>query len=157
MSDTFERYLADLLIEIHYAQPNTLKSESPFTAEQILNCSDMAEIIRLIASKKVGDLLKGNLKEFGKYIKKIAKIDLFLPNEQLKADKIFEIRNLYTHSNGVIDEKFIRNTKSESLNLGDEFTTSLDELCETIVFFLDISNRIDAQAVQKYGLSVSSI
>ena len=81
LADTFERYLADLLIEIHYAQPDTLKSESSFTAKEILDCTDENEIISLIANRKVGELPKGNSNGFGKYLKRITKIDLFLENE----------------------------------------------------------------------------
>ena len=157
LADSFERYVIDLLIEIHYAQPNTLKSETPFTAKEILNCSSIAELITYIAKKKVGDLPKGNSKEFGKYIKNIAQIELFLPNEQAKADKLFEVRNLYIHSNGIVDEKFLRNTNIKSFTVGDEHMTSFEELCETFSFFLDVSNRIDGHAIHKYHLATTSI
>jgi len=117
LADTFERYLADLLMEIHLAQPNTLKSESPLTAEEILNCQNMPEVIRLIADKKVGALPKGNSKGFSKYLKKITKIDLFSLTEQPKVDAIFEIRNLCTHT--YRSGKFVG--KSEmALRSGDE-------------------------------------
>jgi hypothetical protein len=153
LADTFERYLVDLLIEIHLAQPNTLKSESSLTADVILNCLDMSEVIKLFAEKKVGDLPKGNSKEFGKYIKKITNIDLYSAAEQPKADEIFELRNLYTHSNGIVDTKFLRMNKTDGLKAGDEHMISLDQLCETCLFFLNVVARIDSQAVSKYYLS----
>lgn len=157
LADTFERYLADLLIEVHYAQPNTLKSDSPIPAKDVLECSDMTEVISLIANKRVGALQKGSADDFAKYLKKTMNIELFVGAEESKATSASRLRNLYVHSNGIVDEKFFRHAAPGSLNVGDERSTSIDELCDTAEFFLGVSNRVDLHAVQTYGLSTSNL
>lgn len=153
--DTFEQYLTNILIEIHYAKPDTLKSSAPFTAEDILGCSDMTAVVRMIAKRRVGALQKGGTNDFEDYLKKTVKLDLFVGLEQTRARDISSIRNLYTHANGIVDEKFARFAKS-TLNVGDEHAISVQDLCEAFAFFLGVVSRIDKDALGKYGLSTQT-
>lgn len=155
--DVFEKYLIDLLVEIHYAQPKTLKSEALFTAEEILNCSSIPEIITLIASKRINSLSRGSSKDFETYIKKVSKIELFVAEEQKYADIVFANRNVFGHNNGRVDEKYLRKAKSSSLKFGDEIQVDIKELCDTFGFFMKICQRVDRDAINKYSLSTLAL
>jgi hypothetical protein len=154
--DTFENYLVDLLLEIHLARPETLRSESKVTIEDVLNCQDMAEFIHFAAEERVKSLSKGNEDSFMKAFK-FTQLDLFIESELEKVRNYFQVRHLYTHKNGVIDKQFISKTKLRNLNLADEYKISLTDLCETASFFIDIVTRLDSSIITKYGLGTFDV
>lgn len=154
--DTFENYLVNLLLEIHLARPETLRSPSPVTVEDVLNCQDMAEFIHFAAEERVKSLSKGNEDSFMKAFK-FTQLDLFIENELEQVKKYFQVRHLYTHKNGVIDKQFLSKTNFRNLNLGDEYKISLKDLCETASFFIDIVSRLDSSVITKYGLETFDI
>lgn len=154
--DTFENYLVDLLMEIHLAKPETLRSSSQVTVEDVLNCQDMAEFIHFAAEQRVKNLSRGNEDSFMKAFK-FTQLDLFIESELEQVKKYLQVRHLYTHKNGVIDKQFLSKTNFRNLNLGDEYKISLKDLCETASFFIDIVSRLDSSVITKYGLETFDI
>ncbi|WP_375491315.1 hypothetical protein [uncultured Nostoc sp.] len=149
--DTFENYLVNLLIEIHLAKPETLRSESQVSVKDVLNCQNMEEFINFAANQRVKDITRGNEESFLKAFK-FTNLDLFVDREIEQAKKYFQIRHLFTHKNGFIDAQFLYKTKFSNLNLGDEYQISLTYFCETANFFIDIVDRLDSSVVAKYSL-----
>lgn len=150
--DNFETYLSDVLFEIYLAKPQTLKSEQLVKVEDVLNCSDIQEFITFWAKQKVGKLQKGSIKGFisdNKQIKDLNAMDIPTQNE---IEKILQIRHLYAHRNGIVDDKFIKYFPVGYV-YGAEHQLSTDEILNKIEYLSDIVDKIDKAAINKYHLS----
>ncbi|MGJ5633140.1 AlbA family DNA-binding domain-containing protein [Nostoc sp. CALU 1950] len=154
--DTFETYLVNLLIEIHLAKPETLRSSYKVSVEDVLNCQNMEEFINFAANEQVKNLTRGNEKSFMEALK-FTNLDLFIESEIEQAKNYFQIRHLYTHKNGIIDTQFLSKIKLSSVNLGDEHKISLNDFCEATKFFIDIIDRLDSSVVAKYSLETYNL
>lgn len=150
--DTFELYFTDLLYEIHLARPETLKSNVPVKVKEVLDCQNMTEFIQLAAEKRTQDLKRGHINEFVKSFKQSTDFDLFLNDESEQVNDIIEVRHLYTHSNGIIDNRFLSRRRERKFRPGDEHTMALDAVIEAALTFLNITSRTDNKAVNKYSL-----
>jgi hypothetical protein len=150
--DNFETYLSDILFEIYLARPETLKSDQQVKVEDVLNCSDIQEFITFWAKQKISKLQKGSVKGFvseNKQIKDLNVIDKPIENE---IEKILQIRHLYSHRNGIVDDKFTKYFPKECTT-GEEHQMSIDRVLDTIKYFSDIVNKIDNASIEKYRLS----
>ncbi|SMC40560.1 helix-turn-helix domain-containing protein [Chryseobacterium sp. YR221] len=150
--DNFETYLSDILFEIYLAKPQSLKSEQMVKVEDVLNCADIQEFITFWAKEKIGKLQKGSVKGFiadNKQIKDLNAIDSTTQNE---IEKILQIRHLYSHRNGIVDEKFLKYFPSGYPN-GSEHQMSIEEVLNKIEYLSGIVNNIDNAAMVKYSLS----
>lgn len=150
--DNFETYLSDILFEIYLAKPETLKSEQLVKVEDVLNCSDIQEFVTFFAKQKIGKLQKGSVKGFiseNKQIKDLGAMDSSTQNE---IEKILQIRHLYSHRNGIVDDKFIKYF-STGFIVGSEHQMPIDEILDKIEYLSKSIDKIDNAAITKYSLS----
>ena len=105
-ADTFETFMSDLLYEIYLAKPETLKSDAPVTVKDVLDCSDMQEFITRYAKEKLKKLQRGSVKGFIADNQAIKSLNVFDETRTGEIEKILQIRHLYTHQNGIVDDKF---------------------------------------------------
>ena len=150
--DNFETYLADLLYEIFLANPATLKSQQTITIEEVLNCSDLQEFVKYWAKQKLGKLQKGSVKGFIKDNKQINDLGVLDLASQNEIEKILQIRHLYSHRNGTVDEKFLQYFVGE-FTLNAEHQMSISEICERLFYLAKIADEIDLTAMIKYNLA----
>lgn len=150
--DNFETYLSDLLYEIFLANPQTLKSQQKVTIEEVLNCSDLQEFVKYWAKQKIGKLQKGSVRGFIEDTKQIRDLQILDKKEQSEIEKILQIRHLYAHRNGIVDEKFLQFFTTEH-QIGSEHQMSIEEIFDKLDYLVDVINRIDFAAVEKYTLS----
>jgi len=149
--DTFEKYLSDILYEIFLANPNTMKSEEIVTIKEVLECADIQEFIIYFAGKKLQKLQKGNIKGFLKDAKQLSDLNAIDETALDEVSKILEIRHLFTHRNGVADQKFLSVFSNKIL--GEIVDLSIKELCEKLNELVNVTILIDTKAIEKHGLS----
>jgi len=152
MVDNFEIYLSDLLYEIWLANPNTLKSPATVTVEQVLNCADIEDFIKFYAKDKISKMKKGSVKTFIKDNKLISDLNIFTPTCIDDVESILQIRHLYAHSNGIIDEHFLKSYRGV-LTVGDDFLVSADDVLEKLDYLAKLIDQTDKAAITKYNLS----
>lgn len=152
MVDAFERYFSDLLLEIYLAKPETLKSSSQISVEDILRYQNMSELIHFIASKRIEKLSRGSVKGFVKENKQIECLGIFNEDIISQIDRYFQIRHLYIHSGGRIDAKFIKEM-GRNFRLGDQYRLSVDAMCDILEEFCRLVSAVDQAAIDKYSLS----
>ncbi len=152
-ADNFETYMSDLLYEIFLAKPETLKSEQTVTVKEVLNCTDLQDFIEYWAKQKIGKLQKGSVKGFIEDTPQIKKLNVLEKNEIKEIDKLLQIRHLYSHRNGIVDEKFLKFFPAIS-ELNSEFIISINDIVEKLEYFLNIVNKIDEKAIEKYNLAI---
>jgi len=151
-ADNFETYMSDLLYEIFLAVPASLKSEESVTIKEVLNCTDLQDFIEYWAKQKIGKLQKGSVKGFIKDTPQIKKLNVLEDNEIKEIDKLLQIRHLYAHRNGIVDEKFLRYFPTIA-ELNSEFIMPINDIVENLEYFIEIVNRIDDKAISKYSLA----
>lgn len=151
-ADNFEIYLSDLLYEIYLANPSTLKSNQQVTIKEVLDCADMQEFVLYWAKKKLGKLQRGSVKGFIADNAQIKDLNILNDTEQDQIEKILQIRHLYAHRNGIVDEKFLQFYPGQ-YNLNDEHQLSISEMLNHFSYFINIVDKIDKAAISKYQLA----
>jgi hypothetical protein len=150
--DNFETYLADLLYEIFLASPSTLKSTQTITIEEVLNCTDLQEFIKYLSKKKIEKLQKGSVKGFIKENKQISALTVIDEDMQVEIERILQIRHLYSHRNGIVDEKFLQYFVG-TYSLNAEHKMCVEEICEKLLFLNEMAHLIDSTAIARYRLA----
>ncbi len=151
-ADNFETYMSDLLYEIFLAKPETLKSEQMVTVKEVLNCTDLQDFIEYWAKQKIGKLQKGSVKGFIEDTPQIKKLNVLENNEIKEIDKLLQIRHLYSHRNGIVDDKFLKFFPNIA-ELNSEFIISISDIVDKLEYFIEIVERIDNKAIDKYSLA----
>ena len=151
--DTLEIFLSDLLFEIYLAEPRTLKSRAQVTIEEVLNCQDMAEVVRFLAGARVRELKRGAEEAYAKSFKQCTGLEPFRQAELPRVKLFFQVRHLCTHSNGIVGAQFIAKTRPCQQQEGDEYPVTLAALCEAATLFIGIAHRLDQAALDKYHLN----
>lgn len=151
-TDNFETYLSDLLFEIFLAKPETLKSKQEVTIAEVLNCSDMQDFINYWAKQKIGKLQKGSVKGFIEDTKQIKDLSALNDDEIGEIDKLLQIRHLFSHRNGIVDEKFLKFYPNIA-PISNEFNMPISDIIVKLEYLVKIANQIDNAAIQKYHLS----
>ena len=149
--DNFETYLSDILLEIYLAKPETLKSEQTVKVEDVLNCSDLQDFIMYWAKQKIGKLQKGSVKGFISENRQIRDLNVIDPVKQDEIEKILQIRHLYSHRNGIVDDKFLK--YFSGFSPGSEHQMSIDEILDKIEYLAHTIDEIDKAGIVKYSLS----
>lgn len=152
--DNFETYLSDILFEIYLAKPESLKSEQMVKVEDVLNCADIQEFVTFWAKQKISKLQKGSVKGFVSENKQIKDLNVIVNAMQDEIERILQIRHLYSHRNGVVDDKFLKYFAS-GYSYGSEHQMSVDDILDKIEYLSDVVNRIDTAAISKYSLSTN--
>jgi len=152
-ADNFETYMSDLLYEIFLAKPDTLKSEQTVTIKEVLNCTDLQDFIEYWAKQKIGKLQKGSVKGFIEDTPQIKKLNVLENNEIKEIDKLLQIRHLYSHKNGVVDDKFLKFFPNIA-EVNSEFTMPINDIVDKLEYFIKIVERIDNKAISKYSLAI---
>lgn len=150
-ADTFETFMSDLLYEIYLAQPATLKSGEQVTVKEVLDCTDMQEFVDFYAKKKLAKLQRGSVKGFIADTPQINGLGVFNADRQDGIEKLLQIRHLYSHRNGVVDEKFLR--YYPDLRLNEEHLMSLDDFLEKFEYLAQTVDAVDRAALIKYQLA----
>ncbi|MFA6094314.1 MAG: hypothetical protein WC757_00260 [Candidatus Paceibacterota bacterium] len=148
-------YLSDLLYEIFLAKPETLKSNQQVSIKEVLDCSDLQEFVNYWANKQIGKLQKGSVKGFIQDNRQINELNVITQQVQEKIEKILQIRHLYSHRNGIVDEKFLQYF-TEQFDLNSEHQMSLSEICDELAYLVNIADQIDSSATSKYKLALVS-
>ena len=130
-ADTFETFMSDLLYEIYLAKPETLKSDAPVTVKEVLDCSDMQEFITRYAKEKLKKLQRGSVKGFIADNQAIKSLNVFDATRIDEIEKILQIRHLYTHQNGIVDDRFRKSFPLTKVN--DEYRMTLGEFLNPAV------------------------
>jgi hypothetical protein len=149
-ADTFETFMSDLLYEIYLAKPETLKSNAQVTVKEVLDCSDIQEFISRHAKSKLKKLQRGSVKGFIADNKQITSLGVF-DTRQEEIERILQIRHLYAHQNGLVDDKF--REYFPTANLNDEYRMTLDEFLTRFEYLAQAIDAVDEAARKDYQLA----
>ena len=151
-ADTFESYLSDLLYEIYLAKPQTLMSDEQVTITDVLRCTDIEEFVDFWARKKLAKLQRGSVKGFITDNKQFKSLNVFDSTQEAEIEKILQIRHLYSHKNGIVDEKFL-SYFPDQFTLNSEHRMTIEQVIDCWECLADTVERVDAAALNKFSLA----
>jgi len=76
---------------------------------------------------------------------------VFDANTQAEIEKILQIRHLFTHQNGIVDERF--RTVLPAAKLNDEYQMTLDDFLSHFEFLARAVDAVDVAARRDYQLA----
>lgn len=151
-ADNFETYLSGVLYEIYLAKPATLKSDQQVTIKEVLDCADMQEFIQFWSKKKLNKLQRGSVRGFLADNHQIRELQIVDTKKQEDIEKILQIRHLYSHQNGIVDERFLQFFPGK-YRVNELHELSIEQMLEKLQFLLEVVDSIDKAAIQKYSLA----
>lgn len=152
-ADNVETYLSDLLFEIYLAKPETLKSSNQVSIKEVLDCTDIEDFITYVAKKKMSKLQRGSVKGFIAENPQISGLNALTKEDQERIEAILQIRHLYAHKNGIIDEKFMQFYPGR-FSINDIHELSIDDFLDHIEYLIQAVSKIDRAAIQTFSLSI---
>lgn len=155
--DNMLTYLADILIEVHRARPETLRSGAKVAYEDVLSHQSMEGFIEWAAEDRVESLSRKGFRQLADEIE--SRLGLKLLSDTPEAlDSIVllvAVRNLLVHRRGRIDRRFIEMLHTERLGrLGQPVDLEVVQSSNALGRSVDIVERFDMQVAVKYGLDV---
>lgn len=122
----------------------------------IVDSQDKTEIISRIAEEKIRGIFYGNPADF--FLKDKARIGLnnhFKDHYKLAIDDFKEViarRNIFTHNNGYVDRKYIREVKNPTLSLDEKVKITKQYLKDSIFLLHGLSTIVVDQVIKNnYG------
>jgi hypothetical protein len=153
-ADTFETFMSDLLYQIYLARPETLISPATVKVEDVLKRADMDEFITWYAKEKLKKLQRGSVKGFIAENQTIKSLNVFDDTRIDEIEKILQIRHLYTHQNGIVDDKFRQHFPATKVN--DEYRMTLDEFLKRFEYLAEAVEAVDDAARKVFTLALFS-
>jgi hypothetical protein len=153
-ADTFETFMSDLLYQIYLAKPETLISPATVKVEDVLKRADMDEFITWYAKEKLKKLQRGSVKGFIAENQTIKSLNVFDDARIDEIEKILQIRHLYTHQNGIVDDKFRQHFPATKVN--DEYRMTLDEFLKRFEYLAEAVEAVDDAARKVFTLALFS-
>ena len=110
----------------------------------MLEFRDMQEFISDHARKKVSKLQRGSVEGFIKKNGAINALNVFDANRQTGIEEILQIRHLYSHRNGIIDDKFREHFPAATLHA--EHQLSLKDFLQRFEYLAKAVDHVVLQA-----------
>jgi hypothetical protein len=83
--------------------------------------------------------------------KQIKQLNVITDQDVDDLEKILQVRHLFTHTNGIIDEKFLRYFGNK-YTINEEFTLSLKDMFGYLKKVVTTVKAVDHACVQKFDL-----
>lgn len=144
----FEHYLYSILNEIYNKFPEKLDKQSVLLSD--LRKKSKEEILQeKIDNMITTEILQGNAITMMANLKKLGNINHNLTRDEIeKLYRIQQIRNLWAHSNGIVNTIFINRLGDSSLKMGEKFTLSKNIVKEAQKQITLIIEKIDKRFVE---------
>ena len=109
---------------------------------------------RWYAKEKLKKLQRGSVKGFIADNQAIKSLNVFDATRIDEIEKILQIRHLYTHQNGIVDDKFRQTSRPPSVN--DEYPMTLDEFLNRFEYLALAIEAVDEAARNVFNLAAFS-
>jgi hypothetical protein len=160
MANNFFSYISEVLQSVLTNRPEILRSSERITTEEVLQFSNVGDIVAYVADRKLNELSYGGLKGVESFLKERLGVGLFESDqERVLLTILSELRNIHTHNRGIINRLFLSRVGRTSyqnfeFQLGERSQTSLDEFAVLARNAIDIALRLDRRLSEKFSLEV---
>jgi len=126
------------------------------SAELVFRSDDISDLRRLFVETEVRDLAYKSVTDLATYIEDKIGLRIFeTPFQAARVQRLFLLRNLITHSRGVVHRQFLSQTRSKKYKVGDQLQFKVET--PWIGYLLMLASRIDARAVEKFSFADSDL
>jgi hypothetical protein len=153
----FKGYLSDIVEEIIKIHPNMIKSMNQLRVMGTITQGNRKQTISYLTEKAARYLESAYFGDVIKYFKTNFKIDL--SKSGVKPEKIIEIiasRNIHIHNKGIVNQRFSKNVKDNTLKMGTYKHITKEFLKDSIKNVDIILKFIDIEVKNKYLTKESS-
>jgi len=148
----FDNYISNVIEFIYNTYPSILTSKKKqIYYSEVFEHDTMEELLNYIIEKELYDIGYMSFRALETYFEDILCLKLILDESDIKKIiKIFEIRNIYVHNNGVVNKKFIRMVKSDDYKEGDEIKLNFQLVVNYFLIIRRVTNALDMQIYNKF-------
>lgn len=154
--DNFLSMLSETLQACMLKRPEMLRSAEQIKTEDVLRFTKRSEIIEFIVNQKVNQLSYGGFRALEVFFDRHLGVALMTDAERESVSVAIELRNIYTHNRGVVNELFLSRLKGVSADYdfreGKRFHTDFDQIVRIANALFDVAVRVDGAVSHKYGL-----
>jgi hypothetical protein len=153
--DNFTTYFKDILAEVVLKRPEILKSKEQERLDFILEFSDINDLKKSIAEKKVGELFYKGIDDIQKYFSDRLNIILFKDERDKHAvAKFIKQRNLIVHNRGRITKEFVEEFKDPKFPSGYLFNFSFEDISHLNILMNNFLVEVDEEIARKFDLEL---
>lgn len=151
-AESYLTYLTDLLALMFQARPELLRSGETERLDFILQYSNMEDLIRALAEKRVDRVSFKGLPDLITYFENKGLALFESPVEMSRANEITEIRNIIVHNHGIVSRIFKSRLPNYPAALDEPIKISMQEAGAAMGFTIKSVSNIDARAAEKFNL-----
>lgn len=156
--DNFLCYLSEVVQLAAKKRPEVLKSRSQISVEDALRFSSKRDLVDFIINTKINELSYGGVFAIEEFLESRTKTS-FPDDLEIRSRLNFavELRNIYVHSRGVVNELFVSRLKFQKhgfdFTIGKRFHADFDKLCLLTNSLFETAVHIDNQLAEKFAIS----
>lgn len=155
--DNFMSFLSETLQACMSKKPELLRSKEQIKTEDVLRFTNRRDLVDFLVNRKLNELSYGGLRGIEEFLDQ--RLNIALVNnddERTRLSIAIELRNIYTHNRGIVNELFLSRTAGHEhaykFVQGKRFHADFDEIVGFANNLFEIAIRLDAQALTKFGL-----
>jgi hypothetical protein len=154
--DNFQIFLEELLRIILIRQSGLLKRGEPVPMDEIITHSSMEEFVEASVDRHIHRLAYKSIEDFSQIIREQTGFLFFSSSKRAKeVEQIFALRNLITHSYGIVNRLYLSKYPDPNLRLGEPFPYTPEEIKIAWETLMAASTDIENRGRQKFKLFAS--
>ncbi|TIO17999.1 MAG: hypothetical protein E5X86_09695 [Mesorhizobium sp.] len=155
---TYEHHLARLIRKILSSNPDRLtSSDKQVSIKDVFDAKGIDEFKEIVLDKEIDMIMRNSFEEQVSWVEKAIGIRKEIKSEHgdwPKIVELFERRNLFTHTNGIVNDRYLKKSvklkvsgssalvKGQELFAGSKYLTSaLEIICEFGIKIIQVSWR----------------
>jgi hypothetical protein len=146
--DNFMSFVSETLQGCMSKKPELLRSKEQIRTEDVLRFSNRRDLVDFLVNRKLNELSYGGLRGIEEFLDQ--RLNLALVNndhERTRLSIAIELRNIYTHNRGVVNELFLSRLAAHEhaykFVQGKRFHADFDEIVGLANNLFDIAIRLD--------------
>jgi hypothetical protein len=153
--DHFEIYLTQILYRIFRERPETLRTSDQLKYADILECSNMDDLLHLLAEKKTIGLAYSGYVGIRQFLEKSLGLPLSRNSKMEHViTEAIEVRNIIVHNKGLVNRSFQQRTGRTDLPIGILFPLDASYCNRANVYLIDLAEEIDAAVCAHFSIAV---
>jgi hypothetical protein len=157
MADNFLCFLSESIQNCMLRNPNLLKSNETVRIEDILKFSKRADIVQFLVDRKINEISYLGVVDIANFLESRTGIKLIERDEELDLLTVaVELRNIYTHNRGIVNDRFVRKVGQATKLIKAEEGKRLHAHFDLVVILsnnlFDIAKRLDARIAKKFRI-----
>ncbi len=157
LADNFLCYISDVTQICMKSRPEVLRSSETVKVEDILKLSSYTEVVEFLVERKINELSYAGTNKLNDFFTQRFGYSLWTSNHERSILIVaIEIRNIHTHSRGIVNRIFLNRIKDTvhpfNFTNGRKFHAGFDDLVILAKNMALIARRVDALAAEKFDI-----